>query len=184
MDAERFMDEVRGEIGQRSQLQEGHPSENLLWAYLDGELSPQGRRTVAAHLSSCTVCTEQLEGLRAELEEIETLLASQLGELERAEAKTSTKAKPVWLESLWALLEQLTMPRRLAWHAAAYVMAGAALYGVNSWLHERFGPEPAPLGAPEPAPWWAEWWAPYVLGAWGAFVVAHAVWLLGRWIRR
>jgi len=179
MDADQFLAEVKAEIGQRAELSAGHPSDDLLQAYVTGELGERGRRVVGAHLASCAACAEQAEVLRAEFDELESLLEPELPEPATPRA-TPSRARPSWMETVWAMLEQLTMPRRLVGHAATYVLVGAGLYVLNRWLNARFGPEPAPLGAPEPAPWWAEWWAPYVLGAWGVLVVLHLGWTLWR----
>lgn len=39
--------------------------EPLLSAYMDGELDPARRRQVAAHLETCTLCTQELTALQA-----------------------------------------------------------------------------------------------------------------------
>ena len=39
--------------------------EPLLSGYLDGELDPARRRRVAAHLATCTICTQELAHLQA-----------------------------------------------------------------------------------------------------------------------
>lgn len=174
MDVERVIDNATAEAARRPTLEEGHPSEAQLWAYVNDDLDADGRHRIGAHLGSCPQCRSELTSLREALHELDALLSRHLSAATIEEGRPASEHNGL-MERIERIVQNIVGPRRWAWHAAAFVVGSTTLVGLNSYLHASFTPEPSPFGSPPPAPWWAEWWVPYVVGAWGGLLVVHGL---------
>jgi anti-sigma factor RsiW len=56
-----------------SDIHDKHPSEDLLQAFLDGDVPSRERRRIEAHVASCTRCTEEVAGWRSLFEDLDGL---------------------------------------------------------------------------------------------------------------
>lgn len=169
MDVERFLDEAQRDAANAADRDTGHPSDASLWAYAGEQLSRNTRRRLDAHLGRCESCRERLATLEAEIADVERQLAPHL---ETSQVQASDRRSSLW-DALRALFGP--QPKRLARHAAAFVVIGAALVGLNAGLNAAFAPEPSPFVSPKPPPWFARWWAPYVIGVWAVVLAIHAI---------
>jgi len=128
----------------------------LLTAYLDGEVTPEEKGYVEAHLPGCPQCRAELETLSATQSSLRGVLKSMADEVspptqawDRVRARLDTKGS--WFDGLHRLLTSRT------WQVATVTAAVVVIAVVATiWQFGGVGqvpvPAPAPASAPAPAP--------------------------------
>lgn len=126
----------------------------LLTAYLDGEVTPQEKAYIEAHLPGCPECRGELEALSATQDNLRGVLKSMAEEVspsteawEKVRARLDKKGS--WFDGLYRLLASKT------WQVAT-VTAAVVLIAVVAAIWQFGGvgqaPPPAPVPAPAPTP--------------------------------
>jgi len=127
----------------------------LLTAYLDGEVTPEEKTSIEAHLPGCPECHAELKALSATQVSLRGVLTSMAEEVspsteawEKVRARLDTKGS--WLDGLHRLLTSRT------WQVATVTAAVVVIAVVAAvWQFGGVGqapPIPAPAPAPAPAP--------------------------------
>jgi len=126
----------------------------LLTAYLDGEVTPEEKANIDAHLAGCPQCRDEMEGLSETRDNLRSALASmaeeaapspQAWEKIRNRLETKESRKGFWLN--------FTLGRV----ATAATVVAVLVIAVVIWQYGGFfggmgSPPPAPSPAPVPAP--------------------------------
>jgi len=124
----------------------------LLTAYLDGEVTPEERAYIEAHLPGCPQCHAELEALSATQASLRGVLESMAEEVspspqawEKVRARLEKKGS--WLDGLRRLLTSKT------WQVATVTAAVVVIAVVAAiWQFGGVGQAPPPAPAPAPAP--------------------------------
>jgi hypothetical protein len=131
----------------------------LLTAYLDGEVTPQERAYIEAHLPGCPQCRAELEALSATRDNLRGMLKSMAGEVsppaqawEKVRARLEKKGS--WLDALHRLLTSKTWQVATVTAAVVVIAVVAAIwqFGGVGQAPPVPAPAPAPAPAPEPTP--------------------------------
>lgn len=127
----------------------------LLTAYLDGEVTPEEKAYIEAHLPGCPQCRAELEALSATRTSLRSVLRSMAEEVSPSpqaweKARARLEKKGGWFDRLYRLLTSRT------WQVATVTAAVAVIAVVAAiWQFGGVGqapPIPAPAPAPAPAP--------------------------------
>jgi predicted anti-sigma-YlaC factor YlaD len=132
-----------------------HPNQDTLNLYLDGELEPQSRAAVEAHLSACAGCRGELDALRAVFADLEALAPT---------------PPPIDLAPL--VLARLAPTPHSHWPAGAWALLAAQIAAVAAlavWLAPELGRRVFAAIPPAEALAWLEslaasWRAPLFIG--------------------
>jgi hypothetical protein len=132
----------------------------LLTAYLDGEVMPEERANIEAHLPGCPECRAELEALSATRASLRGVLKSTAEEVspspqewENVRARLDTKGS--WLDGLRRLLTNKTWQVAAVTAAVVVIAAVAAIWqfgGVSQAPPPAPTPTPVPTPTPRPAP--------------------------------
>jgi hypothetical protein len=130
---------------------------DLLTAYLDGEVTPEEKAYVEAHLPVCPQCHAELEALSATQASLHGLLKSMAEEVspspqawKKVRARLDTKGS--WFDGLHRLLTSKTWQVATVTAAVVVIAVVAAIWQFGGVGQAPPIPAPAPTPAPAPAP--------------------------------
>lgn len=129
----------------------------LLTAYLDGEVTPEEKAYIEAHLPDCPQCRAEFEALSTTQASLRGALKSMADEVspsteawEKVQARLEEKAS--WLDSLQRLLTGRAWQVATVTAAVVVIAVVAAIWQFGGVGQAPPVPVPAPAPAPEPTP--------------------------------
>ena len=172
---ERFLEKAKPQADQTKY--ERHPSQQVLEAYVYGQLDGLILSRVSVHVATCGKCSQEVSTLRQEADRLESSLAAYLdreASIEPLYAQTPKTSIQQWHQVVdrvaeWVLRDAPgSLVRLAAAAAAAAIVVAAANLALDRWMV----PPVSPLASPIPV---TRWWV-------------HLYWLLlplvGLWLIR
>ncbi len=125
----------------------------LLTAYLDGEVTPEEKAYIEAHVAGCTHCRSELEGLSAARDNLRGALKSMTEEaLPSPQTWEKIKGRLETKESRRGFWSSFTLGRVATAATAVAILIVAIVIWQFGGIFEIGAPPPAPAPAPTPVP--------------------------------
>jgi hypothetical protein len=129
----------------------------LLTAYLDGEVTPEEKAHIEAHLPECSKCRAELEALSATQDDLRGMMRLMAEEVstpdkvwDRVRARLDTKDS--WLDGLRRILASKTWQVATVTAAVVVIAVVAAVWQFGGVGQAPPIPEPTPTPTPSPTP--------------------------------